>query len=55
MQLLISKEQCQVEVKAEIMTLIREAMEKILEEEEFSHDFIDTAEVSMVLREFFFL
>ncbi|HBG22803.1 MAG: rRNA maturation RNase YbeY [Syntrophaceticus sp.] len=49
MQLLISKEQCQVEVKAEIMTLIREAMEKILEEEEFSHDFIDTAEVSMVL------
>jgi probable rRNA maturation factor len=48
-QLLISKEQCQVEVKAEIMTLIREAMEKILEEEEFSHDFIDTAEVSMVL------
>ena len=49
MQLLISKEQSQVEVKAEIMTLIREAMEKILEEEEFSHDFIDTAEVSMVL------
>lgn len=49
MQLLISKEQGQVEVKAEILALIREAMESVLEEEDFSPDFIDMAEVSMVL------
>lgn len=49
MRLLISKEQKQVEVKAEIITLIKEALDMVLEEEEFSPDFIDAAEVSMVL------
>ncbi|MGB4504205.1 MAG: rRNA maturation RNase YbeY [Syntrophaceticus sp.] len=48
MQLLISDEQRQVEVKAEITALIKEALEKVLEEEGFSRDFIDVAEVSMV-------
>lgn len=48
MQLLISEEQNQVEVKAEISALIKEALEKVLEGEEFSREFIDAAEISMV-------
>ena len=48
MQLLISKEQNQVEVKAKISALIKEALEKVLEGEEFSREFIDAAEISMV-------
>lgn len=48
MQLLISEEQNQVEVKAKISALIKEALEKVLEGEEFSREFIDAAEISMV-------
>lgn len=47
MQLLISEEQSQVDVGSEIKDLIREALGKLLKEEEFSQEFIDAAEVSM--------
>jgi probable rRNA maturation factor len=48
-QLLISEEQSQVDVGSEIKDLIREALGKLLKEEEFSQEFIDAAEVSMIL------
>ncbi|HHV35277.1 MAG TPA: rRNA maturation RNase YbeY [Syntrophomonadaceae bacterium] len=48
MQLLISEEQSQVDVGSEIRALIREALENLLREEEFSQEFIDAAEVSMI-------
>jgi len=47
-RLLISEEQDQVEVKAEITALIKEKLESILYEEDFSREFVDAAEVSMV-------
>lgn len=49
MQLLISEEQSRVRVGPEVCALIKEALEKLLREEDFSQEFIAAAEVSMIM------
>lgn len=49
MQLLISNEQQKVEVSEGIEGFLRRALEEVLREEEFSQEFIEAAEVSMLL------
>lgn len=49
MQLLISNEQNEVEMTDETKELLRRALEEVLREEGFSPEFIEAAEVSMVL------
>lgn len=50
MQLLISNEQKEVEdVEERVEGLLKRALEEVLREEGFSEEFIDVAEVSMVL------
>lgn len=49
MQLLISNEQQEVEVSEGIEGFLKRALEEVLREEGFSREFIEAAEVSMVL------
>ncbi len=49
MQLLIKEEQNQVDLDLKLKELLEEILERLLHEEGFSQEFIDVAEVSMIL------